>query len=352
MKRKWIFFILKVVICLLFAATAVFSLVFRQKQNEKANLSMKKLLTEYSPDAPAEICISWKDNVTTLVLKDKQWYVKERGYHMADLDKVSQFLERVQNIRPLRRAVPADEATCSLLRVRPEESDPKNVPGVRIRVFDKQKKVLRDVVLGAGYFNEVAMTPGKEPEPSGRWMGIVQKDGSIVPVLISSMFEEFTPVPGSWMTCPVFEEIKLLVRIEFDSNVKDYRSWMFGRFSLKDPFECIFPANVQASAQKLNVLAGILSQRYTFEGIREADAGELRYIGKLSTLDSKGFIRNLVFYTSDKARGGVLCKVEASERKGSSNKERIGKFLSGREGWLYVIPDKVFEKIVTIPAGD
>lgn len=349
MNRKWKF-ILKVVICLLFAAVAAVSLYLRRERDEKAELSMKNLLPEYSPDTPAEICISWKNNITTLVLKEKEWFVKERGYHTAEMDKVIRFMEGLQKIRPLRRAVPADEAVCSLLRVNPEEKDPKNVPGVRVRVYDKNRVLLRDIVLGAGYFNDTSVTPGQEPEPAGRWMGIIQKEGDVVPVLISSMFEEFTPVPGNWMTSPVFEEIKLLVRIEFES--KKYPSWMLGRFSLKAPFESIIPGNRPVSNRKLNELAGILSQRYTFEGIREKEAGKLIYIGKFSTLDSHGFARTLTFYTSENAKGGVLCKVEASDRKKGFNKARVEKFLKGREGWLYVIPQKVFEKIITNPAGD
>ncbi len=344
-------FIVKTVICLLFAVVAGVSLMFRHSRKENMNLSMKGLLKEFSSEAPAEICISWKTNVTTLVLTDGVWRVKERGGHAADTAKVSRLIEELQKIRPLRCAVPADEATCSLLRVRPEEKEQGKIPGVRIRITDKNQNTLRDIVLGAGYFNETEIVmPGKEPEPAGRWMGILQKDGSVVPVLISRMLEEFTPVPGSWMSSPVFDKINQLVRIEYESGKKT--AWMIGRFSVKAPFESIIPGKASVSQQKLNVLANILSQRYTFEGTREKDAGKLNYIGKLETLDSTGFVRTLSFYRADKVKGGVLCKVSAAERKNKTDRTRVDSFTKGRDGWLYVIPEKVFEKIKTNPAGD
>ena len=56
---------------------------------------------------------------------------------------------------------------------------------------------------------------------------------------------------------------------------------------------------------------------------------------------------------ADKARGGVLCKVDARCTKNDEDgKKRVEAFLDGRTGWLYVIPEKLFETIGTNPAGN
>lgn len=343
--------ILKAAVCLLVAVIALVALFVQYSRKEKINLTMSGLLKEFSAEAPAEICISWKNNVTTLILQDGVWVLKERGGHAADSAKVSRLIESLQKLRPLRQAVPADEATCTMLRVRPEETQPGKIPGVRIRVCDKEKNILRDVVLGAGYFNETeTVTPGREPEPAGRWMGIIQKNNRVIPVLISVMLEEFTPIPGNWMSCPVFEKINQLVRIEYEANGKTV--WMVGRFSVKSPFESIIPGKGGVSQQKLNALANILAQRYTFEGMLEKDAGQLVRIGKMDTLDSSGFVRTLTFYKSSRAKRGVLCKVHAYERKNKDDRSRVDSFMKGRDGWLYVIPEKIFQTIKTNPAGE
>ena len=349
--KRFLSLCLKAGICLLFLAAAVVSLSLHRDRKEKANLVMSNLLTEFTMEEPSEMEISWKKNVTTLILKNNIWQVKERDGHAADTEKIIRFMEGLQKIRPLRRAIPADERVCSLLRVRPEETEPGKVPGVRIRVYGKEKKLLRDIVLGAGYFNETeTVMPGKEPEPSGRWMGIVQKDGTIIPVLISSMFEEYTPVPGHWLSSPVFTDIKKLNRIEFESKI--YPSWMVGRFSVRDKFESIIPGTSPVSMQKLNAMATLLSRRYVYEAVREKSAGKLTYIGKFDATDIDGFVRTLTFYKSDNTKGGILCKLNAYEKRDRSNKKRVDAFLNGRDGWLYVIPEQLFEKIITNPAGD
>ena len=347
---KRIFLIsLKYAVCILFAAVAIVAYLYHDKK-AKENYSMKGLLTEFAVNAPAEIVISWKNNKTTLVQMGGDWYIKERGYHKADLDKVSRFIEGLQKIRPLRRAVPADDQVISMLRLKPEETDPNKIPGVHIQIFDKDKKVLRNLTLGAGYFNEAAVVmPGREPDPSGRWAGIIQKDGTIIPVLISSMFEEFTPVPGNWLSCPVFDNAKQWIRVSYESTESD--SWMIGRFNDKDPFESVIPGDLQISNQKLSALVSVLSRQYVYEAIREQDSGKKVLLGSLSTMDSSGLNRTLTFYRVENAKGGVACKI-SSENKKNSEDERIKTFLDGREGWLYVIPDKIFEIIKTNPAGD
>lgn len=352
MKQKFLF-ILKIAICLFFTAVAAVAYIHYKDKKEKENLSMANLLQEFSADAPAELVISWKTNKTTLVLTDGVWYIKERGNHKADMDKVVRFIEGLQKIRPLRKAVPADDKTCSMLRVKTEESDSNKIPGVRVQVFDKNKKSLRDITLGAGYFNETeTVMPGREPEPSGRWAGIVQSDGTVIPVLISTMFEEFTPVPGNWMSCPVFSDIVKLTRIEFNSKTKDASNWMIGRFNEKDPFESVIPGESRVSARKLNTLVSVLSQRYIYEGIREKDAGKMVPVGELATRDRTGFVRKLTFYRAENAKGGVVCRVSAEKAGADVDMNRVKEFLDGREGWLYVIPDKIFEVLKTDPAGE
>ena len=260
------------------------------------------------------------------------------------------FLEGVQKVRPLRRAVPADDQVLSMLRLKTKEADPAKVPGVHIQIFDKNRTLLRNMTLGAGYFNETeVLMPGREPEPCGRWAGIIQKDGSIVPVLISSMFEEFTPVPGNWVSCLVFDNFKHVIRINYEASGSG--SWMVGRFNEKDRFESVIPGGSLVSRQKLNTLANVLSQRYVFEAIREQDAGKRTVLGGLSITDSTGLTRSLVFYRAENARGGVVCSVSSGNKKNPSDK-RIKEFTDGREGWLYVIPEKIFEIIKTNPAGD
>ena len=341
---------LKYAVCFFFVAVAAVAFYFHHDRKVKANYSMKGLLTEFSADAPSEIMISWKSNKTTLVQMGGEWFVKERGYHKADLDKVSRFIDGIQKIRPLRRAVPADEQVLSMLRLKIEETDTSKVPGVHIQILDKNKKALRDFTLGAGYFNETeTVMPGREPEPCGRWAGIIQKDGSTVPVLISSMFEEYTPVPGNWVSCPVFDNANKLIRINYESVRSG--SWMIGRFNDKDPFESIVPGKIRVSRKKLNALINVLSQRYIFEAIREQDAGKRTLLGAFSATDNTGLNRSLTFYRAENAKGGVVCRISSENKKNPEDK-RVKEFLDGREGWLYVIPDKIFEIIRTNPAGD
>ena len=349
MKRIFLSF-LKYAVCIFFVAVAAVAFYFHYDKKSKENYSMKGLLTEFSADAPTEIIISWKSNKTTLVQVGGEWVVKERGGHRADLDKVARFIDGIQKIRPLRRAVPVDEQVLSTLRLRIEETDSSKIPGVHIQMFDKDKNVLRDLTLGAGYFNETeTVMPGREPEPCGRWAGIVQKDGSIIPVLISSMFEEYTPVPGNWLSCPVFDNAKQLIRINYEST--ESSSWMIGRFNEKDPFESVVPGGIRVSRQKLNALINVLSQQYIYEAIREDHAGKRTLLGSFSATDSTGLSRTLTFYRAENAKGGVVCRISAENRKNPDDK-RVKEFLDGREGWLYVIPDKIFEIIKTNPAGD
>ena len=99
--------ILKAAVCLLVAVIALVALFVQYSRKEKINLTMSGLLKEFSAEAPAEICISWKNNVTTLILQDGVWVLKERGGHAADSAKVSRLIESLQKLRPLRQAVPA-----------------------------------------------------------------------------------------------------------------------------------------------------------------------------------------------------------------------------------------------------
>ncbi|MBE6405144.1 MAG: hypothetical protein E7040_03895 [Lentisphaerae bacterium] len=346
-------FILKCVICLLFIFVAFFAYKSEKNKKEKANLSMKNLLQNFALDEPAEIVVSMGEHKTTLTLKNGVWYIKERDYHKADTDKVVRFIERLQKLRPLRKAIPADDKTCSKLAVNIQGSSGKST-GIRVQMFDKNKKCLRDLVFGGVHFNEPEQVmPGSRPEISGRWVGIVQNNGSVVPVLVSTVFEDLHPGPGRWMSCPVFDDINKLVRIEYISKTKYTPSWLIGRFNEKDPFQSWIPGdNLLVPARNLGTLFKYLAQGYIFEGVRGKDTGKLTLLGELITKDSTGFIRKLTFYKAEKAQGCVVCKVSAEKGGDDVDMNRMKKFLDGHEGWYYVIPDKIFEILTKDPAGD
>jgi hypothetical protein len=111
------------------------------------------------------------------------------------------------------------------------------------------------------------------------------------------------------------------------------------------------PGKIRVSRKKLNALINVLSQRYIFEAIREQDAGKRTLLGAFSATDNTGLNRSLTFYRAENAKGGVVCRISSENKKNPEDK-RVKEFLDGREGWLYVIPDKIFEIIRTNPAGD
>ncbi|MBQ7403602.1 MAG: hypothetical protein IJW05_09195 [Lentisphaeria bacterium] len=341
----------KIVVLLLFVLGAAGSVYLQKKRDSEADLSLKQHLPEFQTEAPEKIILSWKKNVVTLVFSDGKWRIQERGGHPADMGKVGRLIEAVQRIRPLRRAVPGDKEMCSLLRVNPEETDPRKVPGVRIRMFDAKGNSLRDLTFGAGYFTVTEeVSAGQDPEPSGRWAGIVKADGSVIPFLISSMFEEYHPVPGSWISCPVFEGLDQIYWIGFEFKGQ---KWMLARMTVEDPFSCIYPGSKPVSRQNINQFFNVLSQRYVYDGIRADAAGTLTKVGSLSLQDrNHGYVRSLSFYTSEKVKGHILCRVHAQAKKDSPAEKQVREFMDGRDGWLYMIPERVFETIKKNPAGE
>ena len=332
--------------------TAFLSVFLRTDPGEQAELPEEKYLPAFEPDAPSRIILSWRDAVTTLEFENGIWRVKERENHPADPGKVADFIESVRKVRPLRKAVPGDRETCTVLRVNPEEKELTKIPGVRVRIFASSGTVLRDLTLGLGYFTDPSKAGDAKVHPDGRWMGLVQEDGKqVIPFLASQVFEEHHPIPGSWLSCPTFDRLSDLVRVRFQSE--KFGNWMIARISPEEPFASVIPAEKAVSRRKLNELFGILSRHYVYEGLREKDAGNLTKIGSFSTADRSGFLRTLTFYTTDKAKGGVVCKVHAQCKKDDAEgRKRAEAFLNGRDGWLYVIPDKLFETIKSAPAGE
>ena len=73
--KRFLSLCLKAGICLLFLAAAVVSLSLHRDRKEKANLVMSNLLTEFTMEEPSEMEISWKKNVTTLILKNNMLHI-------------------------------------------------------------------------------------------------------------------------------------------------------------------------------------------------------------------------------------------------------------------------------------
>ena len=343
----------KTAVLLLSVLAAAVSVFIRDHNESGSDLSLRLHLPEFSGESTEKIVLSWKNSITTLEFRDGTWQVLERGGHPADMEKVGRLIESIQKIRPLRRAVPGDKEMCSLLRVNPEEADPRKIPGVRIRLYDGKGNSLRDLTFGAGYFTVTAdAVSGQEPEPSGRWAGIVKEDGSVIPFLISSMFEEFHPVPGGWISCPVFDGLNQLVSINFDSS--RYGKWMLARLSVEDPFVSVIPGNQAVSRRNVGALFNVLSQRYIYDGIPEKEAGALQKAGVFTVQGRNGFIRQIEFFTSVKFNDRVFCRVSASAKAGADQEveKKVQEFQQGRKGWLYVMPVKIFETIRKNPAGE
>ena len=330
---------------------AAFSFYKRSSADMEAGFPVKSLLPAYSAGEPEKIILSWKDTRTTLLFTEtKEWRIRERENHLADTATVAEFLESIRKLRPLRRAVPDDRATCSRLRVNPEESEPEKIPGLRVRIYGK-KGILRDLTFGIGYYQNPADRGKKDVMPDGRWAGVVLEDGQkVIPFLSSSVLEEYHPVPGRWIDFPVFENPGQLVRIHFSANSGE---WMIARLSPAEHFSAVIPSEKSmVSQQKLSVLLSLLSKRYPFEVVREDSAGELVQIGSLLTVDKSGMNRKLTFFTTEKYPETVCCRV-SGEYKGSDPAVRksLERFLKERAGWLYVIPEKLYETIKTNPAG-
>lgn len=330
---------------------AGFSFCFQGDSTSEAGKSLKGYFPEFSDDSADQIILTWKNNKTTLYYKNEHWFVKEREDHAADHGKIIRLLEMSRKMRPLRLAVPADPESCSALRVNVEEKDPAAIPGLRVRILDAKGNILRDYTLGVGYFSPVPDESGsRSSDPIGRWAGAVKKDGTVIPFLISAMFEEFHPVPGGWMSCPSIDNVRKLIRVEFSSGSK--ARWMIARLSPEDAFVSVIPGKRGVPRQKLNALFSLLSGRYTYEGLKESSAGKLEPAGVLTLMDHSGLVRRISFFRSAKAKGGVVCRVEAFMRNGEKDEKRVQAFLKGRSGWLYAVPEKLYETLTTNPAGE
>ena len=326
------------------------SLHLNSVRNSDSNLSVKHLLPEYPADAPAKIVISWRDQKTTLQSANGEWLIAERGNHPADLNMVGNLLDDIRKIRPLRRAVPADRETCSRLRVNTEEPDLKKFPGMRVRIYNGEGSVLRDLTFGYGYYG-VSMQPGKDPQ--GRWLGVVLEDGKrVVPFLVSSVFEAYHPITGGWMSVPFFDQSSQAVRIHFQSKETGIGSWLLVRLSPEETFTEVIPGTGILDPEKYRQWTSLTGGRFIYDGYPETEFSDLKEIGSLMVAERSGLLRSLTFYRSAKEKNGVLCRVRAVYRGNEPLvKRRMEYFVRGRRDWLYLIPEEIYETVRKNPAG-
>ena len=327
------------------------SLCLDSGRKSGSELSVKNLLPEFSMEDPAKIIVSWKNQKTTLVYANGEWLIRERENHPADQNMVTNLLEDIRKIRPLRRAVPADRETCSRLRVNPEESDPSRFPGMRVRIYNAEGRALRDLTFGFGYYG-LSMQAGTDPQ--GRWLGIVEDEGKrVIPFLVSSVFEAYHPVTGGWMGVPFFDNGSQNVRIHYQPEEKDGSEWLLARISPEEQFTNVIPGGAITDPEKLRQWTALTGGRFIYDGFQEKNCGPLKKIGTLSVAEKSGLQRSLTFYRSEKEKNGVLCKVSGSYRGTDPLvRKRLEYFLKGRTGWLYLIPEKIYETIRSNPAGE
>ncbi len=247
----------------------------------------------FKPEDVANISVSWRDIHTNLVMKDGRWQIEERGARPASVPKITELLNSLSSLYPVKVLQPCTDEILAELRL--IDSDPKQIPGVRVTLKDAAGKELFGILLGKGHF--VRPEPGLPPAQNaeGRYVRIGKKA-----YLIPKVFENCHPVPGAWVEPLRLGDLRTALQITASSE-KDGKTstlWSVARNSTSQPFEFGFPPEKKVDSRMLSSLAEKLSKPFSSDFCMEPSV-RIRYTLRLRIVCSDGFR-----YTLHLADGG------------------------------------------------
>ena len=207
----------------------------------------------------AKSVISWRDGRTTLIRRDGQWLLEERGGRPASSVRVAALLNSLTGLTPVKEI---QNVTPEILReLRLVDRDPEQIPGVRVKLYDRENRVLFDLLLGKGHF--VRPEPGLPPSPDaeGRY---VLTGGKVY--LLPVVFENCHPVPAGWVDQLHLNELRkaLVMTVRRLENGQKKILWSVFRSSTAHPFLMSAPKHGSpAENQLLSGMADRLSKPFT-----------------------------------------------------------------------------------------
>ena len=251
-------------------------------------------IASFKPEEVTKINVSWRNIHTTLVLKNGRWQIEERGGRPASVPRISELLNSLSSLYPVKVLQPCTDEILSELRL--IDNDPKLVPGIRIVLQNASGRELFNILLGKGHF--VRPEPGLPPSQNaeGRYVRIGNKA-----YLVPKVFENCHPVPGVWVEPLRLGELRKALQITSFSE-KDGKAamvWSVARSSTVQPFEFGYPSGGQKADNRiLSVLADRLSKPFSSDFSMEPTV-KILYTKRLRIVCSDGFR-----YTLHLADGG------------------------------------------------
>lgn len=352
MKRK---ISIPILVLAVVCALALAALVQRFQTRRSASVKMEtaNLLPKFRKEDVAEIRLSWRNVSATLKKRDDVWIVAERGLP-AEPKKVATFLDAVQTIRPLKLIAPVDDKTQLRLRTF-SEGFGTAVPGVRVEFKSSDGKPLIDLVMGRGHFLPDDTTPPDQRVPNGRYLSVRGKDGKPVVFLTPSVFEDFHPVPGSWLKAPVFENIAAAMGVVWRQLPMGQTVWAISRRDPRQAFEDASGGLRPVSRQGVSSLFSALSYRYMQDAFPRSHYKDLGpAFGELIVTDYYGVSRSLTFYRLKSDASKVIFSLNARIYRrvkvpGAEPEQIVRRFLSAGKDVYYEMPVQIFDLLTAAP---
>ena len=131
---------------LILTAAAVFSWYSGTPQRRRYSArGLHAALPKFRTEDVAKITVSWRNDRTTMVLKNGRWVLVERGDRPASVPRISQLLNSLASLAPVKELQNPSGETLRELHL--ADNDPKQVPGVRVELADASGKVLFSMLL-------------------------------------------------------------------------------------------------------------------------------------------------------------------------------------------------------------
>ncbi len=334
---------------------AAVALIQRYWSHSRASVKTETadILPKFKTDDVAEFRLSWRNVASTIKKQNGKWIVAERGLP-ADPKKAAAFIEAVQTIRPLKVITPLDDKVTLRLRTF-SEGFGTAVPGVRVELKNSEGKIITDLVMGRGHFLPDDTTPDDQRVPSGRYISVRGKDGKPVVFLTPSVFEDFHPVPGSWLKVPVFEHISAAMSVIWRQLPMGKTVWSISRRDPRQAFEDSTGGLRPLSRDALSSLFSALSYRYIQDAFPRSHYKNIDHaFGELIVSDCYGVTRSLIFHRLKGDKSKVVFSLNARIYRrvkvpGIEPEKIVSNFLSAGKDVYYEMPVQLFDMLTAAP---
>lgn len=272
---------------LILTAAAVFAWYSGTPQRRRYSArGLHAALPKFRTEDVAKITVSWRTVRATMILKNGRWVLAERGDRPASVPRISQLLNSLASLAPVKELQNPSEETLRDLHL--TDGDPNEVPGVRVELADTAGKVLFSMLLGRGHFvrPEPGMPPSQDAE--GRYVLI---GGKVY--LIPVVFENCHPTPAAWVEPLRLNDLRKALRMSvqrFDAAGKGKPVWTVYRKSTAHPFTMVWPAGKTAENLLLSNLAERLSRPFTGDYYQPDKPRKIQVKQRLKISCSDGFV--------------------------------------------------------------